>query len=73
MKTCKTCTHFLHGQTKAGDYIITESRCAIKLIDPVSGNLGEPECQWARTWLHHCGWDGRYHKAKPLPGLGGSF
>jgi hypothetical protein len=71
MKTCKTCHNLLQSITKAGDYNVVESRCAIKLMDPVSGETGEPECQWARTWPHHCGWEGRHWKAKPLPGLGG--
>ena len=74
MKTCKSCRNILQSITKAGDYKIVESRCSIKLMDPVSGNEGEPECYLARTWPHHCGWEGRYWvaaKAKPLPGLGG--
>ena len=74
MKTCKTCRNMLQSITKAGDYKMVESRCSIKLMDPVSGNEGEPECYLARTWPHHCGWEGRYWapgKAKPLPGLGG--
>jgi hypothetical protein len=72
-KTCRTCSYFLHRLTYMGgeyDYKVIESRCAIKLLDPVTGETGEPECQWARTWPHHCGWEGRYWKAKPLPGLG---
>ena len=75
MNTCKSCRNLLQSITKAGDYKIVESRCSIKLMDPVSGNEGEPECYLARTWPHHCGWEGRYWvaaKAKPLPGLGGS-
>jgi hypothetical protein len=74
VKTCQSCAHYLHSLTKAGDYQIMENRCAIKLMDPVTGLEGEPECAWARTWPHHCGWEGRWWqpaKAKPLPGLGG--
>ena len=70
MKTCRGCANFLNSLTKAGDYNIHESRCAIKALDPVTGAEGEPECLWARTWPHHCGWEGRYWKAGALPGLG---
>ena len=44
MNTCKSCRNILQSITKAGDYKIVESRCSIKLMDPVSGNEGEPEC-----------------------------
>ena len=73
MKTCKSCGHYLYSLTKAGDLNIVEHRCAIKLLDPLTGLEGEPECMWARTWSHHCGWEGRFWKDKPkmLPGLGG--
>jgi hypothetical protein len=74
MKTCRSCAHYLHSLTKAGDINIIEHRCDIKQLDPVTGETGEPECLWARSWPHHCGWEGRYWaaaKAKPLPGLGG--
>ncbi len=70
-KPCCRCAHHLNSMTKAGDYAINENRCAIKAIDPVTGITGEPECLWARTWPHHCGWEGRYWKPRPLPGLGG--
>ena len=74
MNTCKTCRNYLYSLTKGVNVNVYDYRCAIKLVDPVSGETGEPECQWARTWPHHCGWEGRYWvaaKAKPLPGLGG--
>ena len=76
IKSCRSCANYLHSATKAGDYVIHESRCSIKLLDPVSGETGEPECLWARTWPHHCGWEGRWwapakSNVKPLPGLGG--
>jgi hypothetical protein len=73
VNACNTCRYFLHSQTKAGDYVVNETRCAVKLMDPVSGIEGEPECIYARTWPHHCGWEGRFWRAKDkqLPGLGG--
>ena len=76
IKSCRSCAHYLHTLTQAGDYKMLESRCDIKTIDPVSGETGEPECLWARTWPHHCGWEGRWwapakSNVKPLPGLGG--
>lgn len=76
IKSCVTCAHYTHTRTRMADYVAHETRCAIKLLDPVSGETGEPECQWARTWPHHCGWEGRWwqpakQNVKLLPGLGG--
>ena len=37
IKSCRSCAHYLHTLTQAGDYKMLESRCDIKTIDPVSG------------------------------------
>jgi hypothetical protein len=72
VKTCVSCAHFFEqwGYRPHGGRVLESQRCKIKLLDPVTGMEGEPDCLYARSWPHHCGWEGRFWKAAPLPKLG---
>jgi hypothetical protein len=62
--TCESCAHYRVDRHSRGDLYEYDRRCEVKVYDPVTGQMGEPDPLFSRTHDRYCGLDGKFWRQR---------